>query len=123
MSQEIRILYIEDNAINRLTVEKLLGRYAKVDTEATGYAGIQTALANPYDIYLIDLNLGDPTIDGFEVLRVLKFEKNLKGLFVALTAYTGPEWEEKCIKSGFDMYQSKPISGDAFWNRLSTYEP
>ncbi|NVK04452.1 MAG: response regulator [Flavobacteriia bacterium] len=122
MSDQIRILYVEDNAINRLTVEKQLGRYATVDTEATGYAGIQTALARPYDIYLIDLNLGDPAIDGFEVLRVLKHEKGLKGLFVALTAYTGPEWENKCLKAGFDMYQSKPISGPAFWERLSTYE-
>lgn len=107
----MKILYVEDNTINRLVFQKMLQPIAEVSTAETGQEGIATGKENYYDVIFIDLNLNDITLDGFEVLKELRsFEHLKKSKFIALTAYNEKDWEDKCIKAGFNNFISKPFN-------------
>jgi CheY-like chemotaxis protein len=110
----MKILYIEDNRINRLVVQKGMAPFAEVTTEENGFKGIELAKSGDFEVILIDLNLSDPQIDGFGVLEALR-QAGSKSLMIALTAFVGAEWEEKCLQAGFDLYLSKPIRPKDLW--------
>lgn len=105
----MKVLYVEDNKINAILVESALEGVAFVDIAETGHEGIRLAQAHDYDVYLLDINLNDPNLDGFGVLRKLKHELQLPGHYIATTAYVHDNWEDKCLEAGFDAYISKPV--------------
>jgi two-component system cell cycle response regulator DivK len=107
---KMNVLYIEDNQIYRVIVEKTLEHDYTIDLASSVKEGLEKGLKNDYDIIIIDLNLNDPEVYGFNVLVELK--KRLKGkkrAYIAHTNYTGPEWESKCLDIGFDAFMTKPI--------------
>jgi len=107
----MKILYIEDNNINRLVFETLLEPKADVTCAKNGPSGLEMAIEDFYDIIVIDLNLNDPKMDGFDVIRDLRDSgyKMNSSILIALTSYVGHEWEEKCRKAGFNGFYSKPL--------------
>jgi len=110
-----KILYVEDSSINRMIVTRLASKDFEVEAVETAKECFELAKKDFYDILLIDLNLDDPNIDGFGVLKQLKAYPNLeKSIFIAHTNYFGPEWEEKCMNAGFDIYYPKPFDIDKF---------
>jgi len=117
----MKILYIEDNMINRMVVEKGMQAFATVITEENGFKGIELALSDHFDVILIDLNLGDPDIDGFGVLEQLK-EKGVPAKMIALTALVGEEWKQKCKDAGFDHYLPKPIKPKEIWKEIQSLD-
>lgn len=100
-----------------MVVQKGMAPFAMVKTEENGFKGIELALSDHFDVILIDLNLGDPDIDGFGVLKQLK-DKGVLAKMIALTAYAGPEWKEKCLNAGFDLYLAKPIRPKEIWENI-----
>lgn len=116
----MKILYIEDNYVNRLIIEKSMAKYATVVTEENGFKGIELAHSDDYDFILIDLNLADPNIDGFGVLEAVK-KKGLKAVTAAVTAFAGSEWKKKCLDAGFDLYFPKPVRADELWAALNEF--
>jgi len=105
----MKVIYIEDNLTNRFLMEKTLGQCFSVDCVEDGHKGIELASSGDYDAILIDLNLNDPELDGIGVIKRLKGELGIQSYFIAITAYTGPEWEQKCRDVGFDEFLSKPV--------------
>lgn len=117
----IRILYVEDNQINRFVFEKLLARHAHITMVDNGPDGVALAEKECFDLVVLDLNLDQPNYDGFDVIRELYaigFKKRCNAIIFALTAYSGIIWEEKTMEAGFDGYFSKPIDPNTL---LSTY--
>jgi CheY-like chemotaxis protein len=114
----MKLLYIEDNEINRLVIQKGLQSYIEVITEGNGFKGVEIALSDIFDFILIDLNLSDPNIDGFGVLKQLK-ERGHTAKMIAITAFSGGDWEKKCALEGFDLYIPKPLSPKDVWSKLS----
>jgi DNA-binding NarL/FixJ family response regulator len=79
------VLIIDDNqgTLDTFsTVLRLAGHIAT--TAATGSSGIDMALAEPFDLYLVDLKLHD--MSGIDVVRKLK-ERNLTAPMIILTAF------------------------------------
>ena len=110
-----RILYIEDNDINRFVFQKMVDGYAEVDLANDGYEGLDKLRGGCYDIVYLDLNLNDDNMDGFEVLRIMKEEKlkqNDMPKVIAMTAYVSQDWQNKCREAGFDGFIGKPINPD-----------
>jgi len=108
----MKILYIEDNSINRLVFETLLAPKAEVDCAENGPQGIALAGEKCYEIIVIDLNLNDPEMDGFDVISNLKksgYHHRCNSKLYALTSYMGDDWEEKCKSAGFDGFFNKPL--------------
>ncbi|MGZ8261102.1 MAG: hybrid sensor histidine kinase/response regulator [Caldimonas sp.] len=109
------ILYIEDNAVNVLLVEELVGTLGGLSfvSEPTGAAGVERALSLRPDLVLVDLQL--PDFDGYEVLRRLRADPRTRAIpCIALSANAMREDIERGRASGFADYWTKPIDFAVF---------
>ncbi|MEO8206402.1 MAG: histidine kinase N-terminal 7TM domain-containing protein [Chthoniobacterales bacterium] len=109
----LSILVTEDNATNRLVMQRLLGKLGHtVDMAVDGRECLRIFKEKRFDIILMDIEM--PGIDGFETVRLLRaYEKTMPNLprtrVVALTAHAMPEYHQRCLNAGMDGYLTKPI--------------
>jgi len=118
------VLYIEDNAVNVLLVEALLARHTalRLESEATGAAGVARAIDLQPDLLLIDMQL--PDFDGFEVLRRLRATPATAALpCLALSANAMAEDIGRARAAGFAAYLTKPINVEAFLGAIRQHLP
>jgi len=111
LSEELplRILIVEDNAVNRRLLRLLLERLGYHPDEASdGETGIRMAGESSYDLVLLDLRM--PGMDGFEAARLLRGlgEGHAKRI-VAVTAHTSPTVRENCVQAGMSGFLPKPV--------------
>lgn len=117
----MNILYIEDNHINRLVAKKMLSKNYTIDVAETAQEAFDLLTQKTYQVFLIDINLNDPNIDGFGVLSYLKSIKKVQNaIFIAHTSYVGDDWEEKCLSAGFHHYLPKPLDVATFAALIGT---
>lgn len=103
-----RILIVEDSHDNQILVQAFLAKMnLEIDVANNGLVGTHMALANSYDIILMDIQM--PEMDGFQAVQKLR-ESGYQGKIVALTAHAMKGDRERCLESGFDDYLCKPIS-------------
>lgn len=111
-----RVLLVEDSEDNQRLVQKLLNMEgAQVDIAANGALGLEAALKNQYDVVLMDIQM--PVMDGYEATKRLR-EKGYADPIIALTAHAMLEEKERCLRSGFSDYLSKPISRSDLIDRI-----
>lgn len=103
------ILVVEDNQDNRELVVKVLKINGYHVIEAVdGQEAIEKTKAENPDLILMDLFI--PKIDGYEVTRRLKRDKDLKSIpIIALTAHAMKGDMEVALAAGCDGYIPKPI--------------
>jgi signal transduction histidine kinase len=119
--KKAKILYVEDNAENRMLVRAILeaAGYAVVDAE-DGLAGVEAAVREEPALILLDVNL--PGIDGYEVVAVLKsFPVLANTPVVAVTAYAMEGDRQRTLVAGCDGYIQKPIDVDAFPRQVEEF--
>ena len=103
-----RILLIDDNADGREMLRCMCELRGHVVEEAgDGIAGVETALRQHPDLAIVDLGL--PTIDGYEVARRLRARLGDEIRLVALSGYGSPEHRARAVAAGFDDHVAKPI--------------
>jgi CheY-like chemotaxis protein len=106
----MRILLVDDSRDIRdcyRAMLELLGH--EVAEAATGKEAIASALKQSPELILIDLGL--PDLDGVQASAALRAISSFTRLpIVAMTAQTGPEWQEKAMAAGCDDYLQKPLS-------------
>lgn len=110
-----RVMYVEDNIANLKLVKRIFENMDNVDLVETQQGELATSLAleTKPDIILLDLNL--PGIDGFEVLKRIKANEELRHIpIAAVTAYAMNDDQQRIIKAGFDGYIIKPIDIQLF---------
>lgn len=111
LSNELKILVVEDEQINYLFIEALLGRIVELECEILHAKNGQEAVDLCSDHADIDLALMDirmPIMNGFEATQRIKaFRPGLP--IVAQTAYSTAEDKMKAISAGCDDFISKPI--------------
>jgi DNA-binding response OmpR family regulator len=77
-----KILIIEDEeSIAELEKDYLELSGFEVDIENEGDKGLKKALENDYDLYILDLML--PVVDGFEICRQIREQKNAPIIIVS----------------------------------------
>lgn len=103
-----RILYIEDNAINRTLIGKILSKYPGIELRCaeTGEAGLALLPDFKPDLLLLDMQL--PGISGMDVLRALPKDRALPVL--AFSADAMPERIEEALAAGVVDYITKPLN-------------
>jgi CheY-like chemotaxis protein len=81
-----QVLYIDDDALNRTLVNRLLTSYDfKVIEAQNGMEGLQIAQRQPPDLILMDINM--PGLDGHETTTRMRGLTGLAGIpIIALTA-------------------------------------
>ncbi len=107
MMQPKRILLVEDDRFLRKAAEVRLRRAGyTVITAADGEEAIATASATRPDLVLLDLIM--PRMQGFEVLRLLRTQPNMKGVpIVVLTNLSQDADRERAMTHGANGYLIK----------------
>jgi len=103
-----KVLVIEDNPdIANLVMINLRGKHLQVDHAADGEAGLRKALTGDYQMIILDLML--PGMDGMDVCRAMRREKNYTPVLM-LTAKTSELDRVLGLEVGADDYLTKPFS-------------
>jgi len=108
-----KILYVEDNAANRMLVQQVLEGAGHTVVEAVdGLSGIKAARDQQPDLILLDINI--PGMDGYETATRIKSFPALSTIpIIALTAKVMAGDRERALTAGCDGYIAKPIDVDA----------
>ncbi len=109
---DARILVVEDQEEARLLAQDVLGDAGEVRAVATSAAALEAARTVPFDLVLVDINLG--TLEsGIDVLHALRTMPGYGEVpVVAVTAYALPGDREDFLQEGFDAYLGKPFMAD-----------
>lgn len=104
-----RLLYVEDNEMNRDMLSRRLERRGYEVLLATdGQEGVAMATADRPDLILMDMSL--PVVDGWEATRRLKASPETQTIpVIGLTAHAMATDRQKCLEAGCDDYDTKPV--------------
>ncbi len=109
----LRILVVDDNAVNQQVVGGLLARaghsVATADCGTAAIAAIGSADTPPFDVVLMDVQM--PEMDGLTAtrhVRALPPPRNAVPV-IALTAHASNSSREECIGAGMNGFVSKPV--------------
>ncbi|MEG1454288.1 MAG: response regulator, partial [Comamonas sp.] len=73
-----------------------------------GYAGLEVARSFGPDVALLDIGL--PTMTGYELARKLRRAQSGELFLVAVTGYGQPSDVTAAKEAGFDMHVVKPLN-------------
>jgi CheY-like chemotaxis protein len=113
-----RILIVDDNrdAADSLALLLQLNGH-EVRTAYGGEEALEIAAAYDADFVLLDIGL--PTINGYEVARRLR-RQGFTSQLVALTGYGQPEDVRRARDAGFDGHVVKPVDPDRLLESLAS---
>jgi CheY-like chemotaxis protein len=127
--RKIRILVVEESAVNRKLVLGILAKLGyRADVACDGLDALKMLEATPYDLVLMDCRM--PRMDGFEATREVRKRENQKissrgssgacptvipsrTPIIAMTGSLTAQARKKCIAAGMDDYITKPVAPDA----------
>jgi CheY-like chemotaxis protein len=108
-----RILLAEDNAIDQVSIRRLLERDGiDVRCVESGRDALNAAREQRYNLILMDILM--PEMDGFEAASRIRDEEQHRSdgavPILALTSYSLKAIQDKCRAVGMNGYLSKPVS-------------
>lgn len=116
----IKVLVVEDNAINRLLVKMIIKKISadvQIIEAENGLVAIEKYKEEKPDIILMDVQM--PEMNGREATRCIRElesrheEKGLSVPIIALTAAAMVDEKERCLEAGMDDFVTKPIANNA----------
>ncbi len=119
----LKVLLVEDNDINRLYASNILKKLeCKVEGAENGYIALEKLRTDDFDIILMDVQM--PIMDGYEATRNIR--KTIKGPknkipIIALTANAIKGDVDKCIAAGMNDYLSKPFQPEALYQIIAKH--
>jgi CheY-like chemotaxis protein len=104
-----RLLYVEDNEMNRDMLSRRLQRRGfEVLIASNGEQGVAMAAAEKPDLILMDMSL--PGLAGWQATRRLKDAPDTRRIpIIGLTAHAMATDRDKCLEAGCDDYDTKPV--------------
>ncbi|QDD92075.1 PAS domain S-box protein [Pseudomonas oryzihabitans] len=115
----LRLLVVEDNALNRqVAAELLLAQGAQVELAEGGLEGVERVLSGtPLDVVIMDMQM--PDIDGLEATRRIRADGRFSTLpILAMTANASHTDRDACLAAGMDDHIGKPIDLELLVSRL-----
>jgi CheY-like chemotaxis protein len=107
----LRILLVEDNAVNQRLVKLLLEkRRHQVIVAGNGRDALAAMEKGTFDLVLMDVQM--PEMDGLEATAAIRAGERHSGkhqMVIALTAHAMKGDQERCVAAGMDGHLSKPI--------------
>lgn len=104
----LRILVVEDNAVNRMVLRAVLSRLGVVPQEREdGLQGLNAVLESPFDVVIMDLQM--PEMDGWESMRQMRKQlgKDCPWL-ISHSANVQPNDMRKALLAGATEHLPKP---------------
>jgi len=113
----IRVLAVEDMALNQLLMKTLLDDFGfERDIAANGKIAIEKMKTNEYDIVLMDLQM--PEMNGFEATDYIRNTLHSSIPIIALTADVTTVDLAKCMAVGMNDYIAKPIDERLLYSKI-----
>ena len=113
----LRILLAEDNRVNQLVAQKMLGllgyEAAVVDN---GLQALEATAREPFDVVLMDVQM--PQLDGLQASRRIRAQQGAQPWIIAMTANAQPQDRAACLAAGMNDYLSKPVRREALQRAL-----
>ena len=104
----IRVLLVEDNAINQKVAARMLEKMGcHVDMAGNGLEALVMTAQLPYDVILMDVQM--PEMDGISATRSLRSQGFSDIPIIALTANSRDADKQECRAAGMSDFLSKPI--------------
>lgn len=125
-TSDIRLLLVEDNAVNQKVATNILAKFGyRVDIANNGQEAVDILMEQAFDLVLMDCQM--PVLDGFEATRKIRAYEAKRGLkpvkIIAMTANAMKGDREECLVNGMDDYIAKPVRVDALRAVLQKWLP
>ncbi len=109
---DVKILLVEDNIVNRKLALRLFEKYGyHADTAGNGFEAISALKTRPYDLVFMDIQM--PKMDGLAATRKIRLGEagvlNPEVPVVAMTANAMTQDYNDCMDAGMNDYIAKPI--------------
>lgn len=107
----MRVLYVDDNAVNRMVMREMLRAAGiRMDEAEDGETGLRMIEADAYDLVLMDLRM--PGVDGAMAIRRLRARTDAKALtpVIVVTGDASPTVAAECRAAGADDLVMKPVA-------------
>ena len=115
--KDVKILVVEDIALNQLLMKTLLEDFGfEMEVAGNGKIALEKLRTTRYDVVLMDLQM--PVMNGFEATEYIRNHLNLKVPIIALTADVTTVDVEKCKAVGMNDYISKPIDDKLLYSKI-----
>jgi len=115
--KNIKILVVEDIALNQLLMKTLLDDFGfERDIAANGKIAIEKMKNKSYDIILMDLQM--PEMNGFDATEYIRNTMNSKIPIIALTADVTTVDLAKCKAVGMNDYIAKPVDERLLYTKI-----
>jgi CheY-like chemotaxis protein len=115
----MKVLFIEDDPMNRRVVADMLDVAGATMTEAeNGEIGLRVLDAEDFRMVLVDLRM--PGMDGIEVIQRIRARTDSKAAvpIIVITADTAVDLRERCLVAGADDVLFKPVAMDALFDAM-----
>jgi CheY-like chemotaxis protein len=116
----MKLLFVEDDAMNRRVVKDMLDVAGVLMDEADGaQEGLRMIDKGDYDLILMDLRM--PGMDGMEAIAALRQRADEKGRLpvIVLTADAAAGLRERCMAAGADEVLFKPVSMQSLFDAIA----
>lgn len=120
---KLHVLLVDDNDDAREMFQYLLEACGHVvDTARDGPEGLARLISHPPDVAILDIGL--PGMNGFDLAqRVREALQQRTPRLIALSGYSGEEFEAQSTAAGFDLHLVKPVDVQRLQQVLSTIQP
>ncbi|QUD88212.1 ATP-binding protein [Phenylobacterium montanum] len=120
----LRILVVDDVAVNRELVSALLAPFdLEVCEAANGVEAVEAAQRDVFDLILMDLQM--PVMDGLAAARAIRREAPLNAAtpILALSANVMAAQVEACRAAGMNDHIAKPINPGELLSKIDRWAP
>ncbi|HMU09654.1 MAG TPA: ATP-binding protein [Ferruginibacter sp.] len=115
--KNIKVLVVEDIALNQLLMKTLLDDFGfERDIAANGKIAIEKLETQSYDVILMDLQM--PEMNGFEATEYIRNKMNSRIPIIALTADVTTVDLAKCKAVGMNDYIAKPVDERLLYSKI-----
>ena len=117
----MKILYVEDNEMNRdMLSRRLTRRGYEVIMAFDGQAGLDMMKSESPDVVLMDMGL--PVLDGWQATTQAKEDDGLKDIpIIALTAHALETDRQKALAAGADDFDTKPVDIKRLLEKIANF--
>ena len=116
----MKILIVEDDAMNRRVVKEMLTA-ARIELHEAedGPTGLRKIYEDNYDLILMDLRM--PGMDGMEAIRRIRAREDDKANvpIIVVTADTAMNLRGQCLEQGADEFLIKPVEVRALFETIA----
>lgn len=122
MVEKMHVLLVEDTPIAARMAYILLEPFGcEIDHADDGAKAVELCAKKRYDLILMDVGL--PTMDGFEATRRIRAYENGQSAtpIIGVTAHTESSYKQEAVAAGMNACFTKPLTRDIVKTILKDY--